>query len=66
MTENRSYLIDRLDNWKFTSATSYLEEESEEINNLVNLLSGLFGNCGWFDGSIGNLVQAVVDPLWRN
>jgi hypothetical protein len=55
--ENKD-LRSRLSNWKFESAMNYLDGESEEV--AVKTLDGLFGNCGWFWGNMGEVVGLAV------
>lgn len=58
---------DRLAEWKFASASSYMLEDevdgpapTEHERETVEALSTTFGNCGWFDGSLGDVVRAAV------
>lgn len=60
----------RLVNWKFERAAKVLldadvEDMSKEAA-VVYELSRMFGNSGWFDGEMGELVGAVVDLLVRD
>ena len=59
--------INRLYNWKFDSALRFAKEQSslptsDEIL-AIKALADTFGNCGWFDGSLGRVVRAAVHDL---
>jgi hypothetical protein len=49
----------QLYNWKFTSALSNMSGEEPEYA-LVQALSVLLGDSGWFEGSLGQVVDAMV------
>jgi hypothetical protein len=55
----------RLGEWKFSSAAGYLDqaEPTEAERDLVEALASAFGNPGWFEGSLGVIVSAVVAGL---
>jgi hypothetical protein len=38
-------------------------EPTEHERQVVEALSTTFGNCGWFDGSLGDVVRAAVGYL---
>lgn len=61
-------LCSRLDNWKFETAHRYATELGLDENDLevIKVLSDTFGDCGWFDGSMGVIVGAAVDSLLGN
>lgn len=56
----------RLYNWKFESAWEYMQEDmesgpyDESEADTIKALSDTFGNAGWFDGSMANIVRAAV------
>ena len=54
-------LVSRLRNWKFDSALRYVG--GEEDAEVVYALAESFGNSGWFDGSMGVIVGALVDLM---
>jgi hypothetical protein len=57
-------LRSRLENWKFASATNYLDDGcSPEDKDLILALSSMYGDCGWFDGNQGILIGAAVSLL---
>lgn len=57
-------LISRLENWKFGQAMQYLRDDHpKSVHNEVNVLCRLFGDAGWFDGDIGELVRLAVIGL---
>jgi hypothetical protein len=56
-------LKNRIFNWKFASASIYLDGEDDHIKHTVQLLARMFGDCGWLTGDIGSLIQIVVDSL---
>jgi uncharacterized protein (DUF1810 family) len=49
-------LFGRLLNWKFKSALNYLDGATDEEKSLVEALARMFGNCGWFDGDMAEIV----------
>lgn len=56
----------RLENWKFTSALRSAEKGSRPTgaeHETIEALSMVFGNSGWFDGTIGAIVEAAVARL---
>lgn len=62
--EKDGQLIGRLVNWKFGSAFGYLREDHPEaIASVVEALAHTYGNCGWFEGHMGTIVQRVVNSL---
>jgi hypothetical protein len=57
----------RLLNWKFNSAARYMREEivrgadiPEEVQDTIRALDTTFGNVGWFDGVMSDIVRAAV------
>jgi hypothetical protein len=63
---------DRLRNWKFLTAAGILDEETGEPGmpvptdaerETVGALARAFGNCGWFEGTMGDIVRAAVWSL---
>lgn len=63
MTLNEA-LQNRLLNWKFTQAFQLVDEDvSEEETELLEALSHVFANIGWFDGALAVIVAQVVDSL---
>jgi hypothetical protein len=52
----------RVENWKFADARTKMPKTHPDYA-LVECLAGLFGNCGWFDGEIGALVEMVVERI---
>ena len=59
---DRERLIDRLQNWKFEQALDYCEPEAEYLE-LVEALAATFGNCGWFGGKMGVIVDAAISVI---
>jgi hypothetical protein len=59
--------IDRLINWKFSTAASMLLNASFDSTprerDIIRALSRSFGDCGWFDGAMGEIVGASVTAL---
>lgn len=58
---------ERLENWKFDSALRDMDEgpfqpTSNEAGT-IRALSATFGNSGWFNGSLGDVVRAAVQRL---
>lgn len=54
----------RLYNWKFRSAFNDLNSDATSYErDSVQALNDCFGNCGWFEGNIGELVGSVVALL---
>lgn len=58
-------LADRLVNWKFKSASEYAQILTlpDGVQEQVESLNKMFGNCGWFEGDMGNLVEMAVYGL---
>lgn len=68
---------ERLANWKFATALRYLEDPasarqllSEDVLPVpephlttIKALAMTFGNCGWFQGSMSDVVRAAVRSL---
>lgn len=54
----------KLLNYKFKSAAEKLSSDdmSDEAAVIKNL-SDTFDNCGWINGSMGNLIQFIVNTL---
>lgn len=54
----------RLANWKFAQAQDALSRQSQEATDeermVVAALASAFGNSGWFDGSMGIIVNAAL------
>lgn len=55
----------RIVNWKFTQAMGYYEGGDDNERILLRSLSETFGDCGWFDGNMGEIVGAVVQWLLK-
>jgi len=59
---------DRLSNWKFEQARTALAAQvqagegipTQQETATVNALADTFGNPGWFDGSLADVVRAAV------
>ena len=56
-------LKERLFNWKFESALKYLDGETEEVFNIVKALADMFGNVGWFEGSLAIIVAQALESI---
>lgn len=56
----------RLLNFKFDSALQYLEGESEEVIELVNLLAKLFGNVGSILGDFALIIENALGNIGVN
>jgi len=51
----------RLQNWKFGQALVACDgTEEKEYRHKIDLLARLFGDVGWFDGDLGELVDWTV------
>ena len=64
-------LINRLNNWKFTTAYEYAKGIADDIDDDVILgnieaLSQMFGNVGWFGGYMGDIVAIAVDKIVKD
>ncbi len=55
----------RLINWKFKSAMIHAKvfEDDGEALEVLEALSRMFENTGWFDGDMATLVAVAVDML---
>lgn len=54
----------RLYNYKFRQAVQYLDEEATETERaLVESLATLFGNPGWMDGLLSDVVAAALQSV---
>ena len=57
-------LIGRLVNWKFASATEYLDASPNYgTTSVIRGLSESFGNSGYFGGMMGEVVAYTVANL---
>ena len=56
-------LCSRLLNWKFESALKYLDGEPDEVVKLVDSLSTMFGDSGWFSGSMAILIANALENI---
>jgi hypothetical protein len=53
----------RLLNWKFGQALRQLTPDATEgERELVTALTEVFGDVGWFDGSMATIVAAALAP----
>lgn len=61
-------LYDRLFNWKFTQALQYLDEKQEEkeVVVLTKALAMGFGDCGWQEGCMADIVQQALNNIGVN
>jgi len=59
----KELLKGKLTNWKFRSALSYLDGQTEEVKDVVNALCRSYGNCGWFEGDMGLIVGICVESV---
>jgi hypothetical protein len=59
--------IGRLENWKFAQAEASMDHQGESPTDaeasVVRALSGQFGNCGWFEGTMATVVAAALDSI---
>ena len=62
-TEFSDKLRERLLNWKFKSAMKHRKGQPHTVQRDVEILADLFGNAGWFDGRMGDLVWIAVQSL---
>jgi hypothetical protein len=57
----------RIENWKFGYAKSLSNDVpgdgSDHDRKLLDTLSFMFGNCGWFEGMMGEMVEACVQVM---
>jgi len=53
-------LVGRVNNGKYETALAYLEGQPLDVVEAVNTLARLFGNGGWVDGDMGNLVGGYL------
>lgn len=58
-------LHSRLQNYKFCSALRFLDGEDEQVQDLVNALSDVFGDIGWFDGNLAVIVQNALNNITK-
>jgi hypothetical protein len=64
-------VVSRLGNWKFSQALNQAKADeaagvwvpSGVQMELMTVLAESFGNVGWFDGTVSDLVQAAVALL---
>lgn len=57
-------LTGRLENWKFESAKMYVDfDVSVDERLVIEALADTYGNCGWFEGSMGLIIGAAVEAL---
>src|SRR5262245_28641715 len=56
-------LHNRLENWKFQQATRYLKGIRGEDRDLVEALSRMFGDVGWFEGDMGIIIEAALSHI---
>ena len=60
---------DRLYNWKFEQAWRRLTHgddssaPTEDEAALVEALSDMLGNPGWFEGNLGTVIDAALAPI---
>lgn len=58
-----------LENWEFKAAWECYQElpsgdrHDEEAAALVGTLAALLGDSGWFEGPLGDVIDAAVDYL---
>jgi hypothetical protein len=62
-TEQSDKLIGRIYNWKFKSALKYMKGQRIDIQDLIRTLATLFGNEGWMDGLVADLVKTAEQYL---
>jgi hypothetical protein len=61
--------IGRLVNWKFTQAVRAAKEQPDDARptmyemTMIRALGAIFGNIGWFDGWLANVVRMAVKTL---
>lgn len=60
--ENKD-LRGRVHNWKFSSALLHLDGEAEDVQITVQTLATMFGNVGWFEGTMATMVERAVNSL---
>lgn len=64
-------VLNRLYNWKFDTARSYLVRQQElgevfptvEEVDTIHALAITFGNSGWFGGSMADVVRAALRSI---
>lgn len=61
-------LYNRLYNWKFEQALQYLEDDKEDgaVVVLTKSLAQAFGNCGWIDGDISEVIRYALNSIGVN
>ena len=64
MAADYTSYVGRLENWKFQQALTALPKEAPlTVRETTAALAASFGDTGWFDGHVGQLVEAVVALL---
>jgi hypothetical protein len=64
MRQDVEQLCQRVDNWKFTQALAALPPDTpDRIRILVECLADLLGDVGWFEGTLGKLIEALVELI---
>lgn len=61
--ETNKDLVSRLYNFKFEKALMYLKGESKEVKEDVKTLASVFKDCGWIDGTMGEIILMCLDSL---
>jgi hypothetical protein len=57
-------LISRLQNWKFSSALKYIDNEDENTQRLIHSLADTFGDCGWIlDGNMSIIINNALENI---
>ena len=59
-------LESRLINYKFGSATQFIDSESADVQDLVNALSDAFSNIGWFEGGMSIVIRHALENIGIN
>ena len=53
-------LKDALFNYKFEQATNHLRGEPDNVKELVESLSYVFSNIGWFEGDLAAVIKYAL------
>jgi prepilin-type processing-associated H-X9-DG protein len=61
-------LVNRLENWKFKDANQIAQnlevaENDCDVIEAIQALADMFGNVGWFDGSVANLIHPTIGMI---
>jgi hypothetical protein len=56
-------LISRLVNWKFGQALAHVGGQPHDVQDVINALATVFGDCGWFEGNMGIIVGAALEGI---